>query len=299
MSEPLAAATARSGTDRRRDIYVLGVRIDRFDSGQEVLKYLAVRPSPGPRHLCYVNAHSLNLAYTDARYQRALDRAALVLNDGVGLRLAAKMQGECFPENLNGSDFTPRLLKLAAVERWRIFLYGGKPGVAEAAGEKLTAEIPGLSVVGICDGYTHESPEVVRQVLVSGADVIVVALGQPTQELWLDEHLESTGCQLGLGVGALLDFVSGHVVRAPGWMNRLGVEWIFRLLQEPGRLWRRYLVGNPLFVLRALRCRGTRLRHLEEPTASQSPAATAPADASEPRWPGGYDRRLPHLRDLL
>ena len=229
-------------------------------SGEQVLSTLADEPADRARHLCYVNAHSLNLAYRDALYQDALARADLVLNDGIGLTLAARMRGHRFPENLNGSDFTLRLLALSAERGWRVFLYGGQPGVAASAGERLATLIDGLEIVGVSDGFRDEHPdEIASEIRRSGADVVIVALGQPQQELWLDRHLAATGCHLGVGVGAFLDFAAGRVTRAPLWMNRLGVEWLFRLAQEPGRMWRRYIVGNPVFLWRAWSLRNAEL----------------------------------------
>lgn len=246
--------------DRNRRVRVLSTWIDSLQ-GSEVLAILAQRSGGHPRHLCYVNAHSLNIAYCDQAYQSAVARADLVLNDGIGLELAARMRGQRFPENLNGSDFTLRLLGLAAREGWRIYLYGGQPGVAATAGRRLGQIIDGLQVVGACDGYTRRSPgEIVGDIRAARADVVIVALGQPQQELWLDAHLADTGCHLGVGVGAFLDFLSGRMVRAPRWMSQLGIEWMFRLVQEPGRLWRRYVLGNPLFLWRAWRLRAADAR---------------------------------------
>ncbi len=238
----------------RRVLRVLGVEVDIFDSGEDVLACLD-EPPDGSSHICYVNAHSLNLAYENRSFYDVLERADLVLNDGMGLRMAARMQGKRFPENLNGSDFTIRVLRLAAERNWAVYLYGGYPGVAETARDRLVGEISGLNVVGVRDGYNDDAAEdVIADIRRSGADLLIVALGQPRQELWLDENLALTGCHLGLGVGAFLDFVSGRVTRAPRWMNRLGVEWVFRLAQEPRRLWSRYLVGNWVFLWRAQRC---------------------------------------------
>lgn len=239
---------------RDEGLRVLNTWVDVI-SGPRVLEAIADRSHGRPRHLCYVNAHSMNLAYQDEAYSAALARADLVLNDGIGLDLAARMQGRRFPENLNGSDFTLRLLALAAEQGWTVYLYGGQPGVAASARDRLCEQIEGLEIVGVCDGYTATTEQVVADIRSVRADVVIVALGQPQQELWLDAHLAATGCHLGLGVGAFLDFASGRVVRAPGWMNRVGIEWLFRLVQEPGRLWRRYIVGNPLFLWRAWRLR--------------------------------------------
>jgi len=254
-AERLREAPGRDALRPDGSLRILGTRVDVL-SGQEVLSALANGGGAGARHLCYVNAHSLNLAYRDAAYRGALSRADLVLNDGIGLHLAARMQGRQFHENLNGSDFTIRVLSLAAREGWRVFLYGGRPGVAATARDRLSEQIEDLQVVGVCDGYGSHSPEeVAAKIRWARADVVIVALGQPSQEQWLDEHLDATGCHLGLGVGAFLDFASGTIRRAPQWMNRCGIEWMFRLLLEPGRLWRRYVVGNPIFLWRAWRLR--------------------------------------------
>jgi exopolysaccharide biosynthesis WecB/TagA/CpsF family protein len=240
---------------RSRRMRVLNTWVDVM-SGQDVLAAVSDCSARRARHLCYVNAHSLNLAYRDSRFRDALARADLVLNDGIGLDLAARMRSRRFPENLNGSDFTRCLLALAAEQGWRVYLYGGRPSVAAAAGARLCETIEGLEIVGTCDGYSGRSDEdIAREIRATDADFVIVALGQPQQELWLDTHLADTGCHLGVGVGAFLDFASGRVVRAPRWMNRLGIEWLFRLAQEPGRLWRRYVVGNPLFLWRAWRLR--------------------------------------------
>src|SRR5579871_1340910 len=133
--------------DRSR-ISVLGTSVDVI-SGEEVLGLLSSRARSQLCHLCYVNAHSLNLAWGDGTYRSALARADLVLNDGIGLDLAARMRGIRFRENLNGSDFTIRLLELAALEGWRVYLYGGRPGVARKAAKRLTSSIDGLEIVGV------------------------------------------------------------------------------------------------------------------------------------------------------
>lgn len=245
-------ALARAHRQRLR---VLNTHVDVL-SGHQALDLISKPFGRPPRHLCYVNAHSLNLAYTDGQFRDVISRADLVLNDGIGLELAARMRGRRFPENLNGSDFTLRLLTLAAEQGWRVYLYGGEPGVAAAARERLCETIKGLAIVGFCDGFSNQTDEdIIADIRAARADIVIVALGQPMQELWVDAHLSATGCHLGVGVGAFLDFMSGRVTRAPRWMNRLGVEWLFRLSQEPGRLWRRYVVGNPVFLWRAWQLR--------------------------------------------
>jgi exopolysaccharide biosynthesis WecB/TagA/CpsF family protein len=202
--------------------------------------------------LAYVNAHTLNLAAQDHNLRGALNRSALVMNDGLGVSIAARMRGERFPENLNGSDFTLQLLEFAAAKRWGVFLLGGEPGVAERAAQRLTERIDGLRIVDTCHGFTGESDEALaRRVSDARAAMLIVALGSPRQEVWIDRNLARTGALVGVGVGAFLDFTAGKVTRAPRWMNALGIEWCFRLAQEPRRLWRRYVLGNPIFLLRA------------------------------------------------
>ena len=224
-------------------------------TGPEQLGELETATPSHPVHLGYVNAHSLNLAYRDETYRTALQSCAYLLNDGIGLSLAARMRGLNFPDDLNGSDFTLQVLALAAKRDWRVFLYGGEPGVGEQAAAALHARVPGVRIVGVQDGFTVARDAIAHQVRDSGADVVIVALGNPLQELWLNEWLPETGCRLGVGVGAFLDFVSGRVPRAPAWMHAIGLEWVYRLYQEPRRLARRYVLGNPLFLYRAWRMR--------------------------------------------
>jgi exopolysaccharide biosynthesis WecB/TagA/CpsF family protein len=233
---------------------ILGIPISRL-TGDQALEVIGRWVEDGTcQTLAYVNAHTLNLAARIDALRVSLTRSRLVMNDGIGLSLAARMRGECFPENLNGSDFTVRLLELAASRGWGVFFLGGEPGVAEVAAERLEQRISGLRVVGVSHGFTGMSNDLIaRRVRNAGASLLVVALGSPRQEIWLDQNLEATGALVGVGVGAFLDFTAGRVRRAPRWMNVLGVEWCFRLLQEPRRLWRRYLLGNPAFLFRAWR----------------------------------------------
>jgi exopolysaccharide biosynthesis WecB/TagA/CpsF family protein len=206
-----------------------------------------------PALVAFANAHTLNLAVARPRLRRALESAAVVFNDGIGLQLAARMRGTRFPANLNGSDFVPRILGLAASRRWRVFFLGAAPGVAAAAAAASLDAHPGLVVGGSRDGYfaDGESKRVADEIRATRSDVLLVAMGNPRQEIWLDEWLDATGARLGVGVGAFFDFSAGRVRRAPAWMNRVGAEWLFRLAQEPRRLGRRYLIGMPLFLVRA------------------------------------------------
>jgi exopolysaccharide biosynthesis WecB/TagA/CpsF family protein len=210
---------------------------------------------PDPALLAYANAHTLNVATRNQELLRVLRQADLVLNDGSGLALAARLRGMAFPANLNGTDFTPKVLLVAADCGASVFLLGGRPGVAEEAAERLRADIPGLKVVGCADGYFTDDglPALLATIRHSNARLLLVGMGNPRQELWLAEHLADTGAYLGVAVGAFLDFAARRVPRAPRWMRAAGIEWVYRLGREPRRLFRRYVAGNPLFLQRVVR----------------------------------------------
>ena len=245
-------------------VEILGVPIAMLSAGDALDLVERLHDDPSPQLVAYANAHTLNLATGDPRYSAVLGRAGIVLNDGSGVGLAARLTGRRFPENLNGSDFNPRIVELAARKGWPLYLLGSDKGVAEEAGEKLTARFPGLRVAGTHHGYFERSRnrEVAAAIEKSGASIVMVAMGNPLQEMWLDEMLPATGARLGVGVGAFFDFTVGRVRRAPAWMNRAGIEWVYRLGQEPARMWRRYVVGNPVFLARVIRARTNRKKHV-------------------------------------
>jgi len=210
------------------------------------------RLDDGSRHMvAFLNAHAANLAWRDRAFAQGLERF-LVLNDGFGIDLASRFHyGRAFPDNLNGTDFLPDYLA-ATRHRFRIFLLGARPEVVADAAAALTERFPQHQVVGWRDGYFDLSAEgaIAEQIRRSGADLLLVGMGVPRQELWLARNFEETGCRLGFAVGALFDFLSGRVRRAPLWLRGLRAEWLFRLCLEPRRLWRRYVIGNALFLLR-------------------------------------------------
>lgn len=203
--------------------------------------------------VAFANANCLNFAQTDLRLRSALGEA-LVLNDGIGVDLASRLLfGTEFPDNLNGTDFTPYYLQNTR-HRFRLYLLGGRPGIAEKAAQRLAKACPRHSIVGCRDGYFHRTEEalVADAIRAARADVILVAMGNPDQELWLRNNLAATGCRLGFAIGALFDFMAGEAQRAPSWVRAARLEWLYRLALEPRRLGRRYVLGNPLFLARVL-----------------------------------------------
>jgi N-acetylglucosaminyldiphosphoundecaprenol N-acetyl-beta-D-mannosaminyltransferase len=194
-------------------------------------------------------------ASENARMREAYARASLSIVDGVPLLWAARLFGETLPEKVAGSDFVPPLLALAADRGWRVYFLGGTPGVAEKARDKLREQLPALQVVGIdASRIDVDEPPERRQVVLDAIraakpHLVFVALGAPKQEIWIDQVGEELRPAVFLGIGASLDFVAGTVPRAPRWISSSGLEWLFRLSREPRRLWRRYLLRDPKFLL--------------------------------------------------
>ena len=204
--------------------------------------------------ISFLNAHNANVAWSDAEFADALKRF-LVLPDGVGVDIAARLlYGTAFPANLNGTDFIPALLT-STEEPLTVALLGAKHPNAEAAAAAFATIAPQHRYAVIHDGYfsTEDEPAILTEIAALRPDVLLVAMGVPRQEFWIDHHITSNHCTLPFAVGALLDFMSGAVPRAPYWIRRLRLEWLFRLALEPARLWRRYVVGNPLFLARVMR----------------------------------------------
>ncbi len=212
------------------------------------------------RQVAFVNADCANIAYRDSDYLAILQECALVLADGIGMKLAGQMLHKPIRQNVNGTDLFPLLCELLSGTSQGIFLLGGKPGIAEGVAEWVREHNPGVTVSGYHDGFftPEEEPDVIAEIAASGAAVLLVAFGVPRQEKWLAEHLAQTNARLGMGVGGLFDFYSGRIPRAPLWMREIGLEWVYRFLQEPGRLWRRYFIGNAVFLWRVRRERRAR-----------------------------------------
>lgn len=209
----------------------------------------------------FLNAHNANVAAADPDFRSAL-QDFIVLADGVGVDIASKLlYGEAFPDNLNGTDFVPQLL-VRHRQRLKVGLVGARAEHGRAAAARLAVLAPQHDVVFLHDGFftAADEPAVLREIASFRPDLLLVAMGVPRQEMWIHRAVTSDHATVSVAVGALFDFLSGAVPRAPVWMRRLRLEWLFRLGLEPGRLWRRYVVGNPLFLARVAlqRLRGGR-----------------------------------------
>jgi exopolysaccharide biosynthesis WecB/TagA/CpsF family protein len=204
------------------------------------------------RTVFFANAHTLNVASRDHEFRRVLQSSDVVLNDGLGLAVYARMAGTAFEENMNGTDLLPSIFAAAANrdKPLTVFLFGAKPGHAEKAAATIEARYPSTKVVGLQSGYDHAG--VIDAIRVASPDLLLVGMGNPLQEKWIDEHRSELNAGVVFGIGALIDFLSGEIVRAPRTVRALRVEWIFRMAQEPRRLAGRYLKGNPVFLARSV-----------------------------------------------
>jgi exopolysaccharide biosynthesis WecB/TagA/CpsF family protein len=234
-----------------RDVLGLDISVLTRDTALDMLeRHISERT---PVRLAFVNANLANLAYEDVQLHKML-RHFLLLNDGVGLNIASRLlYGKPFPDNLNGTDFTPYFLDQCRTPL-KVFLLGAKPSVIVRAAESFTCRWPQHSLVGYQDGYFTEADEdrIIEMIKSAKPDLMLVAMGNGLQERWV-ERLVPEVIISAWGVGALFDFLAGEVQRAPLWMRRLNIEWAYRLMVEPSRMWHRYIIGNPKFVLRVIR----------------------------------------------
>lgn len=204
----------------------------------------------------YANVHVLNTAYRDPELRRILNRADLVYCDGAGIKLGAKLLGQYMPERMTGADWIYSLCAVCQEQGFSLYFLGGEPGVAARAAARLADQYPALKIVGTHHGhYCHNGTEndaVVSKIKALHPDILLVGFGTPLQEKWIDQNFERLNIPVVWAVGALVDFVTGKKPRAPRWMLDHGLEWLYRLWAEPKRLWKRYIVGNPLFIWRVL-----------------------------------------------
>lgn len=246
------------GAQRREtpeSIELFGIPLANLSMRDAVGRMATQLDAEGPRQVCFVNADCVNLAFRRGDYRRVLRSSWMNLADGIGMKIAGRALGGEIRENLCGTDLFLHLCEALAGSGKSIYLLGGKPGVAEDLRTWMEQRYPRTRVAGVRHGYftAQEEPQVVADIAASGADVLLVAFGAPKQDLWVAEHLAATGVRLAMGVGGLFDYYSGRIPRAPVWIREIGMEWAFRLIQEPTRLWRRYLCGNVVFLARLAR----------------------------------------------
>lgn len=207
----------------------------------------------GKQTVAFLNAHCINVAAADPIYRWALSKATTLLPDGSGMQMAAKLEKSRFTENLNGTDLFPAIISAAAERKMKVFFFGSRPSIAEKAADAAVALNKNLQIAGTRNGFFSARDEntIIDSINVSGADVLLVGLGVPLQDIWIARNRHRLNAKVVFGVGAQFDFWSGSISRAPSSLRRLGMEWIWRLAVEPKRMFSRYVIGNPVFVGRS------------------------------------------------
>jgi len=202
--------------------------------------------------LFYLNIYGANLALQSPQFRQLVNQADLVYCDGVGVQVGARLLGETLPERMTPPDWIDKLFGICESGGYSVFLLGAKPGVAERAREVIQQSFPNLAIT-IHHGYfdkhkdSAENRSLVAAINRSKPDLLIVGFGMPLQEQWISENYDSLEASVFLPVGAMLDYVAGMVPRAPRWLTDRGLEWLARLVIEPKRLWRRYVIGIPVF----------------------------------------------------
>jgi N-acetylglucosaminyldiphosphoundecaprenol N-acetyl-beta-D-mannosaminyltransferase len=229
---------------------VLGCPVDRLTADETLAAIEEVVETGGfAQHVC-VNAAKLVALRRDRRLREIVEGCELVSADGMAIVWASRLLGDPLPERVNGTDLMLRLLDVAERRGWSVYVLGAKPDVLERALARIRAAHPGLRIAGARDGYfaDEESAAVAEAVREAAPDLRFVAMSSPGKEVWLAGHGRGLGVPLVMGVGGSIDIVAGVTRRAPRWMQAAGLEWLFRLAQEPRRLGRRYLVTNAQFL---------------------------------------------------
>lgn len=237
-------------------MFVIGARVNSTtysDAAETVVDWSNRRDS---RYVCVANVHMLMEATDSNEFKRLVNDADLIVPDGMPLVWILRLKGQHSQQRVYGPTLMLYVMESAEREGIPVGFYGGKPEVLDALIKRMQARYPNLRVVFSCSPpFRAMSPEedaaIVEQINQSEARILFVGLGCPKQEVWMAEHRGRVRAVM-LGVGAAFDFHSGVKPQAPLWMQKIGLEWLFRLLQEPRRLWRRYLYHNPRFIVLAL-----------------------------------------------
>lgn len=206
-----------------------------------------------------VNVYALNLAQEQPWLRDALNQAEIVFCDGAGVILGARILGQHIPERITYADWMWQLADFAHDREYTLYFLGAKPGIARAAADRMLERFPDLKIVGVQDGYFNktrghtENEAVLQHINQIRPNILVVGMGMPLQERWLQDNWEHLNANIALTGGGIFDILSGELRRPPPWMSNNGLEWLGRLFIDPGRLWRRYLIGNPQFLYRVLK----------------------------------------------
>lgn len=228
-------------------INVMGVNFDNVTMEEAMDRAREILDGDKTVYVVTPNSEIVYEAMHDETMMALINGASLVLPDGAGVVLGSKILGTPLKQKVAGVEFADRLMDVLIEKKQKLYLLGSKPGVAEMAAEKMLQKHPGLAICGMADGYFKDEAAVVEKVNEAGADVLFVCLGAPKQEIFMQNHCGDLNVKMMIGLGGTLDSFAGTVKRAPRWMIRLNLEWLYRLIQEPKRLGR--MMRLPKFIL--------------------------------------------------
>lgn len=240
----------------RNQISILTVPIDAITMDESVQQIYELMNKPGLHCVATANAEMVMLAREDVELHSVLSNADLVVPDGAGVLWAAEQKGQHFPERVAGVDLTRRLFERAAKETTPIYCLGAADGVAKQAVENLEREVGPLNIVGVHSGFfnAEEEKQIINDIKTGGAKLIFVALGVPKQEKWIAQKLKDLDGVVAMGIGGSFDVLAGNIPRAPQWMQRNRLEWLYRLYLEPKRITR--MAALPKFMVAVKRFKG-------------------------------------------
>jgi len=232
---------------------ILGVRVHRVGMDEALARIEGLIRRAEPSLVITADANAVLMAHEDAEFRALLECAALVTPDGFGLLWAGRRLGQLFPERVSGVDLVERLTRLSHEKGYRLYLLGAAPGVAARAAQNLRACYPNAHIVGVQHGYftPAEEPAVIAEIAAARPDVLLVGMGMPRQEKWAWRHRHQLGVPVMIGVGGSFDVYGGVVKRAPKWLQRVGGEWLWRLMQDPRKI--KKVRNLPRFVWQVLR----------------------------------------------
>jgi N-acetylglucosaminyldiphosphoundecaprenol N-acetyl-beta-D-mannosaminyltransferase len=246
-------------TESSNQISIFGIRIASYTLEALILNLRSIIQTRKKAIVTYVNIQALNLAYKDQRLKNFFNNSDIVYCDGFGVQVGTRILGFDPPERNTPPDWIGQLFQICASQQFSVFFLGSKPGVAEKAAILSMANYPGLNIVGTQHGYfekaknSTENKSVIEKINSLAPDVLIVGFGMPMQEFWIEENMRNINATLFQPVGAMLDYLAGEVHRVPRWMTDHGLEWLGRLVIEPQRLWKRYILGIPVFFFRVFK----------------------------------------------
>ncbi len=235
---------------------LFGVPIDNVDMKEAVSLATGFLEEEKNHIIVTPNAEIMHMCITDKEVYDIITKADMIVPDGIGVILAAKIMKRPLKEKVAGVDLAANLLGEMEKKGLKLFLLGAKPGIADKAAEKMKESHPSLLIAGTQDGYFKEDAPVISRINESGADVLFVCLGAPKQEKWMLAHKNDLHTKLMLGLGGVLDVYAGVVSRAPDFFVKFGLEWFYRLIKQPSRIGR--MMKLPAFIVRAVHARITR-----------------------------------------